>query len=76
MAKRWAKSLGIPVIEMEPNWGFYGQAGGPIRNEWMIKFTDPDLVIAFPGNKGTRNMVEQARSAGIEVRHALPLQAK
>ncbi len=27
----------------------------------------PDLVIAFPGGKGTADMVRKARAAGVEV---------
>jgi UDP-N-acetylmuramoylalanine-D-glutamate ligase len=27
----------------------------------------PDLVVAFPGGRGTANMVEQAKQAGVEV---------
>jgi hypothetical protein len=28
---------------------------------------NPDLVVAFPGGSGTRNMVEIARKAGVTV---------
>jgi UDP-N-acetylmuramoylalanine-D-glutamate ligase len=33
----------------------------------MLKEGRPDLVVAFPGGKGTANMVAQARAAGIRV---------
>lgn len=32
------------------------------------KEAKPDLVIAFPGGRGTADMVRRARAAGIEVR--------
>ena len=44
-----------------------------IRNRRMLEEGRPDLVIAFPGGKGTANMVRIALQAGIQVReiHAL-----
>lgn len=33
----------------------------------MLKEGKPDLVIAFPGGNGTKDMVTKARKAGIEV---------
>jgi len=32
---------------------------------------EPDLVLAFPGGRGTANMVKQAREQGVEVREVL-----
>ena len=33
----------------------------------MLDEGKPDLVIAFPGGKGTADMARRAREAGIEV---------
>lgn len=33
----------------------------------MLTEGNPDLVVAFKGEKGTANMVDQARRAGIKV---------
>jgi ABC-type Fe3+-hydroxamate transport system substrate-binding protein len=33
----------------------------------MLKLK-PDLVVAFPGNAGTRNMIMQAEKAGVPVK--------
>jgi hypothetical protein len=49
------------------NWKEFGRRAGPIRNTAMIVEGKPDLVVAFPGGKGTANMVKQAREAGIPV---------
>ncbi len=67
LANMWAFSEGCPVIEMRANWNYYGKAAGLIRNRWMLEFATPDLVIAFPGGAGTRDMIRQAKSAGIDV---------
>lgn len=44
-----------------------GKSAGPIRNRRMIEEGKPDLVIGFPGGKGTANCLRQARAAGLEV---------
>jgi hypothetical protein len=50
-----------------PDWKKHGKAAGPIRNQQMIDEGKPDLVIAFPGGRGTSDMVSRARKAGIRV---------
>lgn len=48
-------------------WRKHGRAAGPIRNQRMLDVGRPEIVIAFPGGRGTTDMVRRARSAGIEV---------
>jgi hypothetical protein len=67
MARNWAEARGIPVMEFPANWEFHGRAAGPIRNDAMIKHGKPDQVVAFPGGKGTSNMVYMAKSKNIPV---------
>ena len=50
------------------DWDTHGRGAGPIRNKQMLEEGKPDLVIAFPGGKGTANMIGQAKEAGIPVR--------
>ena len=57
---------GIDVNAKPADWKRHGRAAGPIRNGEMLK-DRPDLVVAFPGGKGTANMVTQATNAGIEI---------
>lgn len=64
----WAESKKIPLLVFKADWHGLGRAAGPIRNKKMIVEGKPDLVLAFPGGAGTRNMVTQARNANIEVR--------
>ncbi|MCP4549490.1 MAG: DUF2493 domain-containing protein [bacterium] len=47
-------------------WVKHGKAAGPIRNSEMAK-AGADLCIAFPGGRGTADMVSKARTAGIPV---------
>lgn len=67
MAGIWARDGGIAVESYPAEWGKYGYGAGPKRNKQMLREGRPDLVIAFPGGKGTANMMAQARAAGIEV---------
>ena len=66
LARDWAIMKGYPCAEVLPNWEFYNNAAGPKRNSWMLELK-PDLVVAFPGQKGTQNMVAQSHEAGIPV---------
>lgn len=66
LAKEWGREYGVPVIQIDAEWAEYGKAAGVIRNKRMLRL-EPDLVIAFPGGKGTANMIELAKEAGVEV---------
>jgi predicted Rossmann-fold nucleotide-binding protein len=65
-AKDWATSNGIHVATVEALWNTFGPAAGPMRNQAMLVLR-PDVVIAAPGGKGTQNMVDAAKKAGVEV---------
>lgn len=67
LAKWYAKAHDIPMIEFPAQWKKYGNGAGHIRNSQMIIEGKPDLVIAFPGGKGTANMVAQAKARNIKV---------
>ena len=67
IAKAWAEKHDIPGETFKAEWNKYGRAAGPIRNSAMLK-TSPDLVIAFPGGRGTNDTVTKAQKLGIEVR--------
>jgi len=67
MAGEWALARGIPVKEFPADWANEGRSAGPRRNHRMLVEGRPDAVIAFPGGRGTANMVAQARAAGIPV---------
>lgn len=63
----WAVVNWCVFQEFPPDWDKYGNAAGPIRNQQMLDEGKPDLVVAFPGGRGTADMVNKARKAGIEV---------
>lgn len=67
IAGRWAVARGKDCKFFPADWSKHGRAAGPIRNQRMIDEGKPDLVVAFPGGRGTADMVGRARAAGIEV---------
>jgi len=71
LADEVGKARGLEVEPFPADWKAYGRAAGPIRNRQMLREGKPDLVLAFHDDlsrsKGTRDMVKQARKAGIPV---------
>jgi hypothetical protein len=67
LADRWAKARHVAIEEFRADWKMYGRAAGPMRNARMIDEGRPDLLVAFAGGAGTRDMVRQARAAGVQV---------
>lgn len=63
----WAKEKGIPYVEYPAEWNKYGRRAGPIRNAEMLELENIDYVIAFPGGKGTEDMIKRAEAKGIKV---------
>ncbi len=72
LAHRWALSRGVQPAACEANWNRFGSQAGPMRNANMLGLR-PDLVVAFPGGRGTAHMVAIARGCGVKVRECLPL---
>jgi hypothetical protein len=62
-AKVWNK----PCQVFMAKWNQLGNMAGYVRNKQMLVEGKPDLVIAFPGGKGTAMMVRIAKDAGVEV---------
>jgi len=68
LAGEWAKWSGKKVEEYPADWRAHGKAAGMIRNRQMLTEGKPDLVVAFPGGRGTDGMIRLAEQAGVEVR--------
>jgi hypothetical protein len=67
LAGEWAWQRGLECRSYEAAWKKHGNSAGPIRNQRMLDAEKPDLVIAFPGGRGTADMVQRARAADIFV---------
>lgn len=71
LAGRWAETEKVPVRAFPADWDQHGKAAGPMRNQQMVDDGKPDLVIAFPGGRGTADMRRRATAAGIKVIEAV-----
>lgn len=71
-ARWWANAAGVKCITVPAGWNKHGKAAGPIRNQRMIDEFRPDLIVAFPGGRGTADMVRRAESAKVRVIRADP----
>lgn len=67
LAESWANHNKVPLCVFPANWRFAGRAAGPLRNQAMIDHGKPDLVVAFPGGRGTADMVSRAKAAGVRI---------
>lgn len=70
LAGWWATVNEVSNQDYPADWKKHGKAAGPIRNLQMLTEGRPDMVLAFPGGRGTANMVDQAILAGVVVEHA------
>ena len=66
IAGLWALDRGILVDSKRPDWRKHGKAAGIIHNAEMLE-SGVELVIAFPGGRGTEDMISRTKKAGIEV---------
>ncbi|MCY4655153.1 MAG: DUF2493 domain-containing protein [Dehalococcoidia bacterium] len=63
----WARDKNIAIKEFPAQWKQYGRSAGHRRNAQMLTKGEPQGVIAFPGARGTSNMVAQAKKACVPV---------
>lgn len=66
LAKEWAIERGIPHQPFPADWST-SRSAGPLRNAQMLREGRPELVVAFPGGKGTQDMVGRSLLGGLPV---------
>ncbi|XUM19809.1 DUF2493 domain-containing protein [Bradyrhizobium oligotrophicum S58] len=67
IAGEWADARSVRVLPFPADWNGLGNAAGAIRNAQMLREGRPTMVIAFPGGRGTADMVDRAKRAGVPV---------
>ena len=72
MARTWARRHAIGLETERPDWETHGRAAGPIRNQAMMDGYRPHLTVAFPGGRGTADMVRRSREAHVDVAEIKP----
>lgn len=66
-ARLWALERGHQVRVFVADWSTHGRAAGPIRNREMLDQGRPELLVAFPGGRGTADCIRAARERLIPV---------
>lgn len=67
LASDWARSRGVGQGRFPADWKNLGRSAGPLRNAEMLAKSKPDLCLAFPGRRGTADMMRRAERAGVNV---------
>ena len=68
-AALWCRREGINERRYPAQWNLHGRSAGPRRNQRMLDEEQPGLVLAFPGGRGTADLVRKAHTAGVLVAH-------
>ena len=63
LAGRIARQAGFRIRIFPAKWEKYGNAAGIIRNGQMFAESNPDVVLAAPGGRGTNDMVNRVQKA-------------
>ena len=72
LAEAWARENHVPCVAVPADWATHGRAAGPLRNQKMLVDHQPVAVIAFPGGRGTEDMIRRASAAGVRVFRPIP----
>ncbi|OBS09161.1 hypothetical protein Thpro_021489 [Acidihalobacter prosperus] len=67
LAQAWAEQQGIATEVFAADWRRRGFAAGPDCHRRMFELGRPDFLVAFPGGRGTPDLVERARTQGLPV---------
>lgn len=71
IAAQAASALGLKSVVVLADWGAYGRAAGPIRNQLMLDSYPVARVLAFHPcilqSRGTKHMTSIARRRGVPV---------
>jgi hypothetical protein len=67
LARQWAEDRGVMFKTYPAQWGKHGRKAGPMRNAEMLAWEYLSGVVAFPGGRGTADMIRQARAKGVTV---------
>jgi len=68
LAHAWAVENNKNIVRFSAEWGVYGKRAGPMRNAQIVEACD--VLLAFPGGRGTANCVAQACQKGKTVMKA------
>jgi hypothetical protein len=65
LANEWALTRNSSCTVFKADWDTYGRAAGSLRNQKMLDEFKPAYIIAFPGGRGTQDMINRAERSKI-----------
>lgn len=68
LGELYAEEKGYRVEEFPAHWSQFGNAAGPLRNKQMAEYADALIAFWDGKSRGTLNMIQVARAAGIMVK--------
>lgn len=68
MGEEYARARGYNIEIHPADWQRYGRAAGPKRNKEMALCADALIAFWDGESRGTKNMIDEARAAGLPVR--------
>ena len=71
LGKKWANETGVKCRAFPADWKTHGKKAGILRNLEMVKY-GVDVIVAFPGGKGTANMITLAKKNNITLIEVKP----
>ena len=63
----YATERGLPIKRFPANWGQFGKAAGPIRNETMSKYADALIAVWDGESRGTADMINKAKLKNLKI---------
>lgn len=67
LGERYAQERGLECEQYPADWEAYGRAAGPIRNAEMAEVADALIAFWDGASRGTKNMIDTAKSKGLKV---------
>lgn len=64
--EQWAATLNLPVTTINPNWRL-GRGAGLIANRQLAEAGEALIALHDGESKGTQDMIDQIRAAGLPV---------
>jgi hypothetical protein len=65
LAYQWARERFVPVERYCADWQAFGKSAGFMRNQRMLDDGKPTACVAFPGGRGTADMMRRCRLARV-----------
>lgn len=68
LGERYAAERGLAVERHPADWRAHGRAAGPVRNGQMVAVAQGLAAFWDGSSRGTRDVIDQARNAGLAIR--------